>query len=78
VRAGAELSLEEIAAYAQRWTAAVRADRNYGAAVILDRAGLLLTNQHVIDSARSILVTPFGGEAHGATVLDKDAQLDLA
>src|SRR5215831_8836791 len=54
VRSAGGLSLGEIAAYAQRWTAAVRADRNYGAAVILDRTGLLLTNQHVIDSARSI------------------------
>jgi serine protease Do len=32
----------------------------------------------VIDSARSITATPFGGEAHAAAVLDQDAQLDLA
>lgn len=73
-----ELSFSQIAARAQQWTAAVRADQNYGAGIILDRAGLVLTNQHVVDGTHSITVTPFGGDASVAEVLDSDAQLDLA
>jgi len=71
-------AMRDVAAAAQHWTAAVRADQNYGAGIIADRAGLILTNQHVIDGARSITVTPFGGEACTAVVLDSDSQLDIA
>jgi len=73
-----ELSFSQVAARAQQWTAAVRADQNYGAGIILDRAGLVLTNQHVVDGTHNITVTPFGGDASVAEVLDSDAQLDLA
>src|SRR5690242_19717661 len=39
-----EPTMSQIAARAQQWTVAVRADQNYGAGIIVDRAGLVLTN----------------------------------
>src|SRR5215471_9011509 len=68
----------QVASRAQSWTAAVRADMNYGAGVVVDRAGLVLTNLHVVSNAHSVTVTPFGGAAISAKVLDTDADLDLA
>jgi S1-C subfamily serine protease len=68
----------QVAASAQGWTAAVRADQNYGAGVIIDHSGLMLTNLHVVEGARAVSVTPFGAEAGPAEVLDTDAELDIA
>jgi S1-C subfamily serine protease len=68
----------QVAARAQSWTAAVRADMNYGAGVIVDRDGLVLTNLHVVSNAHSVTITPFGGAPIQAKVLDTDADLDLA
>jgi S1-C subfamily serine protease len=68
----------EVAARAQSWTVAVRADQSYGAGVAVDRAGFVLTNLHVVDGAKVITVTPFGAEAISADVLDSDRELDLA
>ena len=68
----------ELAARAQSWTVAVRADQSYGAGVAVDRAGFVLTNLHVVDGAKSITVTPFGADPIGAEVLDTDRGLDLA
>jgi S1-C subfamily serine protease len=68
----------EVAARAQSWTVAVRADQSYGAGVAVDRAGFVLTNLHVVDGAKAITVTPFGGDAISAEVLDTDRELDLA
>ena len=77
-REPAQPSWSSVAARAQRWTAAIRADQNYGAGVLVDRSGLVLTNLHVIEGTHSINVTPFGGEAAAARVVDSDATLDLA
>ncbi|MEO8177497.1 MAG: trypsin-like peptidase domain-containing protein [Deltaproteobacteria bacterium] len=75
----AEPSWSQVAARAQSWTAAVRADLNYGAGVIVDRSGLVLTNLHVVANARAISITPFGGgDPLPARVLDSDVELDLA
>ncbi|MEY4550555.1 MAG: hypothetical protein RL685_6750 [Pseudomonadota bacterium] len=71
-------SWSRVAARAQSWTAAVRADLNYGAGIVIDRSGLVLTNQHVVENTRAITVTPFGGTASKAEVLDSDPVLDLA
>lgn len=76
--ADSEPTWAQVAARAQSWTAAVRADMNYGAGVVIDRAGLVLTNLHVVSSAHTITITPFGGAAISAKVLDTDADLDLA
>lgn len=72
------LTWSQVAAHAQSWTAAVRADLNYGAGIVVERSGLVLTNHHVIANTRSVTVTPFGGEATKAEVLDSDVGLDLA
>jgi S1-C subfamily serine protease len=74
----AEPSWPRVATRAQSWTAAIRADLNYGAGLLLDRSGLVLTNLHVVSGARSITVTPFDSAASPAQVLDSDAELDLA
>jgi S1-C subfamily serine protease len=74
----AEPSWSQLAARAQSWTAAVRADLNYGAGVIVDRSGLVLTNLHVVADAQTVTVTPFGADPSPARVLDTDAELDLA
>jgi S1-C subfamily serine protease len=71
-------SWSQIAARAQGWTVAVRADQSYGAGVAVERAGFVLTNLHVVDGAKVISVTPFGGEAISAELLDSDRDLDLA
>ncbi|MEY2937342.1 MAG: hypothetical protein RL033_8091 [Pseudomonadota bacterium] len=71
-------SWSRVAARAQSWTAAVRADLNYGAGIVIDRSGLVLTNQHVVENTRAITVTPFGGTATKAEVVDSDPVLDLA
>lgn len=68
----------EVAARAQSWTVAVRADQSYGAGVAVDHAGFVLTNLHVVDGAKAITVTPFGADPINAEVLDTDRELDLA
>jgi S1-C subfamily serine protease len=67
-----------VAADAQTWTAAVRADQNYGAGVVVTRSGLVLTNLHVVEGTRSVTVTPFGIEPTPAEVIDTDDDLDVA
>jgi len=76
--ADSEPTWAQLAARSQSWTAAVRADMNYGAGVVVDRAGLVLTNLHVVSNAHSVTITPFGGAPITAKVLDTDADLDLA
>ncbi len=68
----------QVAAEAQTWTAAVRADQNYGAGVVVSRSGLVLTNLHVVEGTRSVTVTPFGAEPTPAQVIDTDDELDVA
>lgn len=68
----------KVAARAQSWTVAVRADQSYGAGVAVEKAGFVLTNLHVVDGAKNITVTPFGAEATPAQLVDSDRELDLA
>ncbi len=68
----------QVASRAQGWSVSVRADQNYGAGVILDPAGLVLTNLHVVKDARAISVTPFGADVTPVELLDSDLELDLA
>jgi serine protease Do len=72
------LSWSRVAARAQSWTAAVRADLNYGAGIVIDGSGLIVTNQHVVANTKSVTVTPFGGNPSKAEILDTDSALDLA
>ncbi len=49
-----------------------------GSAIIIRSDGYLLTNQHVIDGATSIVVTVSGDQQFPASVSSSDANLDLA
>ncbi len=49
-----------------------------GTAVVFDPRGVLLTNAHVVEGARSVRVRTEEGESWEATVMALDADLDLA
>ncbi len=49
-----------------------------GSGFIIDSAGYILTNQHVIDKATAINVTLKSGQKYTASVTASDANLDLA
>ena len=49
-----------------------------GSGVIIDSAGYIVTNHHVIDSAQKITVTLRTGESYEAEIIGSDSQIDLA
>ncbi|HQU42053.1 MAG TPA: trypsin-like peptidase domain-containing protein, partial [Pirellulales bacterium] len=49
-----------------------------GSGSVLDKAGHILTNFHVIEDARQIEVTLFDGSAHAAKLVGQDAASDVA
>ncbi len=49
-----------------------------GSGAILDRAGHILTNYHVIEDARSVTVTLFDGETYEAQIVGTDQTNDVA
>ncbi|RMF40172.1 MAG: PDZ domain-containing protein [Planctomycetota bacterium] len=49
-----------------------------GSGSIIDRTGLILTNQHVIDGARDIRVSLSGGSAYPAHLVGQDPETDIA
>jgi len=49
-----------------------------GSGIVIDRAGHILTNFHVVSDAEAITVTLFDGKAYPATLLGKDPQNDVA
>jgi S1-C subfamily serine protease len=57
---------------------AVRTDSGLGSGVMYDGSGLILTNAHVVDGARSIAVRLSDGRRLDAKVLGSDAGFDLA
>jgi S1-C subfamily serine protease len=69
---------QEVARRALQWTASIRGDGYYGAGVVVDKRGYVLTCQHVIKDMKDIRVSfPDTGELP-AKVLDQDEDLDLA
>ncbi len=54
------------------------ADNSYGGGVVIDPAGLVLTNHHVVDGATKIYVRFPGGNGSYADVHAADARSDLA
>jgi S1-C subfamily serine protease len=68
----------ELARRAVGFTVFVRGGNVYGAGMLLDRAGHVLTCHHVIEGLDRISVSFSDGETFTATVLDSDAELDLA
>lgn len=51
---------------------------SYGAGVIIDESGLILTNDHVVDGAKEIHVLLVTVESYTATVVGRDEYTDLA
>ncbi len=49
-----------------------------GSGSILDRSGLILTNQHVIDGAREVTVSLFDGSSYPAMLVGQDPETDIA
>lgn len=49
-----------------------------GTGFVVREDGFILTNQHVINGASAVTVTLASGEEHGASVVQEDAELDLA
>jgi serine protease Do len=52
---------------------------NLGSGFVIDKAGYILTNRHVVDGADEINVTfPGGGKTYEAKLIGKDARTDVA
>jgi S1-C subfamily serine protease len=49
-----------------------------GSGSILNRDGLILTNQHVIDGAREITVSLYNGASYPAMLIGQDSETDIA
>jgi serine protease Do len=49
-----------------------------GSGFIIDPAGYIVTNNHVVDHAHQIMVTIDGGKSYPAKVIGRDAKTDLA
>lgn len=71
-------SAAQIANDALGFTVFVHGGRVYGAGVLLDRKGHVLTCQHVIAGLDQIEVSFSDGSAFPATVIESDPKLDLA
>jgi S1-C subfamily serine protease len=85
VQPSAQSSIGSIADLALKYTPIVvridvtgRGFQAAGSGFIIDSAGYVLTNQHVIDKANSINVTLSNGQQHSATVTASDSNQDLA
>lgn len=49
-----------------------------GSGIVFDKKGYIITNQHVIEGGKEIIVTLAGGKSFPAQVVGADAQSDLA
>jgi S1-C subfamily serine protease len=49
-----------------------------GSGSIIDKSGIILTNQHVIEGAKEITVRLFNGVPYSATIVGQDADTDIA
>jgi serine protease Do len=52
--------------------------RGQGSGFIIDPAGYIVTNNHVVDGAREVTVTLMDGEQHTARVIGRDPMTDVA
>ena len=57
---------------------APRKGTSLGSGFIIDKSGLVVTNNHVIDGAEEITVVLQGGKKYEAKLIGKDAKTDLA
>jgi S1-C subfamily serine protease len=56
----------------------IKTDRGAGSGFFIDASGLVVTNAHVIDDAREIVVRTEDGQSLPAKVIGEDAGVDLA
>jgi len=52
--------------------------KSLGSGVIINKQGYILTNNHVVENAKEILVTLFSGKEFPANVIGRDKKTDLA
>jgi S1-C subfamily serine protease len=71
-------SWSDVATRAQRGTVGILAGDRYGAGIIVDRSGLVLTNLHVIQGVDKVSVLLLGDETLDAQPVAQAADLDLA
>ncbi len=72
-------SARGLAGKALDFTVHIRGGKVYGAGIVLDKRGHVLTADHVIDGVPKVEVTFHGGsKATPAKVMDRDKKLDLA
>ena len=56
----------------------IRTPLALGSGVVFDARGDVVTNAHVVDSATRFVVTLASGDSHPATLVGRDAGMDLA
>jgi S1-C subfamily serine protease len=55
-----------------------QAQRSQGSGFVFDSEGHIVTNEHVVDGAKSVSVRFWNGDVHKATVVGSDSSTDLA
>ncbi len=76
--ASTRLPAQDVARRALQWTASIRGEGVYGAGIVVDTRGYVLTNHHVVNGVQKIRVSFVDSEDMPATVVDSDKDLDLA
>jgi S1-C subfamily serine protease len=74
----AKLTPQQIAKRALQWSASIRGDGVYGAGIVVDERGYVLTNHHVIQGLEKIRVQFVDTAELPAKVVEVDKSLDLA
>lgn len=72
------LTPQQVSKKALEWTASIRGDGVYGAGIVVDRRGYVLTNHHVIQGLDKIRVQFTDTAELPAKVVADDKDLDLA
>lgn len=72
------LTPQQIAKRALQWSASIRGEGVYGAGIVVDERGYVLTNHHVIQGIEKIRVQFVDTDEIAAKVVAVDKKLDLA
>ena len=73
-----KLPPQQVAKRALQWSASIRGDGVYGAGIVVDTRGYVLTNHHVISGLEKIRVSFVDTDDMPATLVEYDKDLDLA
>lgn len=74
----AQLREPEVLPFAVQKSGAGSASRSLGSGFVIDASGLIVTNNHVIEGARQIVVGFHDGSRRIGTVVGRDAKTDIA